>query len=100
MTDLAIKDPFVAQYAPTLAHRIRFQQFENIREFFWEAELRTIPAGHADYRRIEQEKFRLLSEVYPLLASFAKVDMNDYDFARRGQEERSVRKLQKLEGNS
>ena len=80
------KDPYVAQYIPTLAHRIRFYQHQNIRQFFWEVELRTISQGHPDYRTIEQEKFRLASKVYPLIMKFSKVDMNDYSVARRGTE--------------
>lgn len=89
-------DPLLAQYAVTLAHRVRFMQWENIRQCFWEMELRTIPEGHPDYRRIEQEKFRLLAAVYPLFAERMHVNMGEYDFARRGQEERTAAKLREL----
>ena len=67
-----------------------------MRQFFWEAELRTTSQGHPDYRRIEQEKFRLLKEAYPVVAEFMKVDMNEYDFARRGLEEQIQKKEEKL----
>jgi hypothetical protein len=50
-------------------------------------ELRTGPQGHPNYREVEQEKFRLLKEVYPLIASHMLVDMNQYLFARRGTDE-------------
>lgn len=58
-------DPDLAQYAVTLAHRLRFLQRQNLRAFFWEAELRTIPTGHPDYRKIEQEKVKLVRKIYP-----------------------------------
>ena len=94
---IAAHDLDLAQYAVTLAHRVRFMQWMNLRECFWEMELRTIPEGHPDYRRVEQEKFRLLSQVYPLIAEQMQVNMSEYDFARRGQEEKVQTKLEELE---
>ena len=91
------RDPELAQYAATLSHRLRFMQWKNLRECFWEMELRSIPEGHPDYRHIEQEKFKLLKEVYPLIAERMLVNMGEYDFARRGQEEKIEAKLAKLE---
>jgi len=77
------KDPLVAQYCVTQAHLLSYVQQQNLRSFFWEVELRTGPQGHPDYRRISQEKVKLVQKVYPLLSEYLKVDMNDYDFARR-----------------
>ncbi|OGF82242.1 hypothetical protein A3B18_01045 [Candidatus Giovannonibacteria bacterium RIFCSPLOWO2_01_FULL_46_13] len=85
-----------AQYATTLFHRIRFYQYQNVRQAFWEIELRTGPQGHPDYRHIEQEKFKLIEKAYPIIASFIKADMNEYDFARRGVEEKIQKKEEKL----
>ncbi|MBI2122283.1 MAG: FAD-dependent thymidylate synthase [Candidatus Sungbacteria bacterium] len=90
------KNPALAQYAVTLAHRVRFMQWENLRECFWEMELRSIPEGHPDYRHIAQEKFKLLEKAYPLIAEHMRVNMGEYDFARRGQEEKIQKKLQQL----
>jgi len=97
-----------AQYATMLFHRIRFYQYENLREFIWETELRTTPQGHTDYRRIEQEKFKLLRNVYPVIMSFNEeangypkllfVDFKEYDFARRGLEEHMKAKENKILG--
>lgn len=84
---IEIYNPELAQYVVPLAYRVRFYQFENIREFFWEVELRTSPQGHPDYRRIEQEKFRLFKEKFPLIAELMLVDLREYPFARRGTEE-------------
>lgn len=93
---IAASDHELAQYAVTLAHRVRFMQWQNVRECFWEMELRTIPEGHPDYRRIEQEKFRLLDKVYPLITRHMRVNMGEYNFARRGQEEKIQAKLKEL----
>jgi hypothetical protein len=59
-------------------------QYQNMRAFFWEAELRTTAQGHPDYRRIEQEKVRQIQRIYPLISKYLMVDMRDHDFARRG----------------
>lgn len=93
---IAANDPSLAQYAVTLAHRVRFLQWENLRQCFWEMELRTIPEGHPDYRAIEQEKFRCLEKAYPLIAERMRVNMGSYDFARRGQDEKIQAKLREL----
>lgn len=94
---IAARDTELAQYAVPMAYRVRFVQWENLRECFWEMELRTIPEGHPDYRHVEQEKFRLLAQAYPLVAEHMRVNMGEYDFARRGQEEKIQEKLKELE---
>lgn len=89
-------DRDLAQYVVPLAYRMRFYQWQNFRQLFWEAELRTVSQGHPDYRFIEQEKYRLVKERFPLLASFMLVDMNDYAVARRGTEEQIAAKEERL----
>jgi thymidylate synthase ThyX len=89
-------DRDLAQYAVPLAYRVRFYQWQNFRQLFWEAELRTVSQGHPDYRFIEQEKYRLVNERFPLIGSFMLVDMNDYAVARRGTEEQIAAKEKKL----
>ena len=69
---------------------------ERLRQSFWQTELRTIPEGHPDYRKIEQQKFQWIKRTYPLIAEFMLVNMGEYDFARRGQEEKIQSKIQKL----
>ena len=95
--EIAKENTAVAQYAVPMAYRVRFMQYKNIRECFWEMELRTIPEGHPDYRHIEQEKFRLFEKAFPLLSQYMHVNMGEYDFARRGQEEKIQHKLRQLE---
>lgn len=89
-------DEDIAQYCCTLAHKLRFIQFQNMRSFFWEAELRTIPQGHPDYRKIEHDKIRLVQEIYPLLSKYLITDMQSYDFARRGTPDQIKRKEEEL----
>jgi thymidylate synthase ThyX len=89
-------DRDLAQYVVPLAYRMRFQQWQNFRQLFWETELRTVSQGHPDYRFIEQEKYRLVKEKFPLIASFMLVDMNDYAIARRGSEEQILAKEKRL----
>ena len=86
------RDRDLAQYVVPLAYRMRFYQWQNFRQLFWEAELRTVSQGHPDYRFIEQEKHRLVKEKFPLTASFMLVDTSDYAIARRGTEERILEK--------
>ena len=89
-------DLYLSQYSVSLAHRIRFTQWENIRQAFWEIELRTQPEGHSDYRYVEQEKLRLLKDAYPLIAGRVKVNLRNYDFPRRNAVERISRKIESL----
>lgn len=86
----------LAQYCCTLAHKVRFMQYQNMRAFFWEAELRTTAQGHPDYRVIEQEKARQIQRIYPLISKYLMVDMYDYDFARRGDSAKIQAKEEEL----
>ncbi len=52
----------VAQYAVSMAHRIRFFMHMNAREAMHLIELRTTPQGHPVYRRVCQEMHRLIAE--------------------------------------
>ena len=89
-------DPDIAQYCCTLAHKVKFIQYQNLRSFFWETELRTIPEGHPDYRKIEQKKIKLVQKIYPLISKYLLVDMGSYDFARRKTQEKIQKKEQEL----
>lgn len=86
----------LAQYAVTFAHRLQFMHLQNMRSLFWTTELRTIPEGHPDYRHVEQKKFKHLQKIYPLIAEHMLVNMGEYDFARRGQDEKIQKKMGQL----
>ncbi|HET9943385.1 MAG TPA: FAD-dependent thymidylate synthase [Terriglobia bacterium] len=89
-------DRELAQYAVPLACRMRFYQWQNFRQLFWEAELRTVSQGHPDYRFIEHEKYRLIQEKFPMIASYMLVDTNEYSIARRGTEEKILEKEKRI----
>ena len=93
---LETEDPELAQYVVPLAYRMRFWEWQNFRQLFWEAELRTTSQGHPDYRFIEQEKYRLAKEKFPLIAEYMLVDTKEYAFARRGTEEKIAVKEQAI----
>ena len=89
-------DEDVAQYCCAFAHKLRFIQYQNLRSFFWESELRTIPQGHPDYRKIEHDKIKLVQKIYPLLSKYLLTDMQEYDFARRGVPDQIKKKEEEL----
>jgi thymidylate synthase ThyX len=91
-----IENKDLAQYAVSFAHRIRFLQYQNLREFFWETELRTTPQGHPHYRKIEQEKAKIIQKIYPLISKYLLVDFQDYEFARRESVKKIEEKLKKI----
>lgn len=93
---IAKLNPFLAQYAVLFLHKIRFIQFQNLREFFWETELRTTSQGHPDYRKIEHQKVKLVQKIYPLISKYLIIDWRDYQFARRGEEEKIKRKEEEI----
>ncbi len=86
----------LAQYTACLAHRVLFVQYQNLRQALYEIGLRTVKAGHPDYREPEQAKARILAKVYPWLAPYIIADFNEYDFARRGESAKIASKEQRL----
>ena len=58
----AVHSPLVAQYAVSMAYRIRFYLQMSAREAMHVIELRTTPHGHPAYRRVCQRMHRLIAE--------------------------------------
>ena len=86
--------PNQAQYVVMMGNRIRWYQWQNLRELAWEAELRTGPQGHPDYRKVEHLKVEAVRKVHPVLVEALKfVDLKEYDLARRESEKKIDRKL-------
>ena len=82
--------PFEAQYVVPFAYRVRWYITANLRELYHITELRTMPQGHPDYRRVAQKMWRRIEAVQPLLASYAKfVDWNTYHLGRLQSELRT-----------
>lgn len=60
--DLLSQNYLVAQYAISMAYRIRFYMEMNAREAMHVIELRTAPQGHESYRRICQQMHNLIAQ--------------------------------------
>jgi hypothetical protein len=91
-----IEDKDLAQYTVSFAHRARFLQYQNLRQFFWETELRTTSQGHPHYRKIEQEKAKIIQKIYPLISKYLLVDFQDYEFSRRESVKRIEERLKEV----
>lgn len=85
----------LAQYAVPLAFRLRWYFHVSLREVYHLCELRTGPQGHPDYRHVTQEMFRLVRDVHPRLAAYARfVDLGPgEELERRASERRIDRKI-------
>ena len=70
----------------------------NLREATHLIELRTVPQGHADYRKIVQEMYRFINKKHPILSKIMKyVNLNQYDLERFESEKRTEEKRKKIE---
>ena len=59
-------------------------------------ELRTIPQGHADYRKVAQQIFQKIVDIHPNLSKIiTHVDMKNYDLERFESEKRTANKQNK-----
>jgi hypothetical protein len=84
--------PHVAQYAVSMAYRVRFVMDMNAREAMHVIELRTSPQGHPAYRRVCQLMHRLIADVAGHHAMAAAMRFTDHSVVEleRLQEERRI----------
>jgi thymidylate synthase ThyX len=83
----------VAQYAVSMAYRIRFVMQMTAREAMHLAELRSQPQGHPTYRRVAQSIHRRIKEVHPAIgAAFTFMSYDDVDLERLEAERRTEQK--------
>src|SRR5262245_40471723 len=84
--------PHVAQYAVSMAYRVRFIMDMNAREAMHIIELRTAPQGHPAYRRVCQQMHRLIGDVagHHAIASAMKFADHSAVELERLQEERRI----------
>ncbi len=93
--------PEVAQYAVSMAYRIRFVMQMTAREAMHLTELRSQPAGHPVYRRVAQAMHRLIAQVHPAIGeTFTYVSYDDVDLERLAAERRSEEKRKALRRGS
>ncbi len=82
-----------AQYAVSMAYRIRFVMQMTAREAMHLTELRSQPAGHPVYRRVAQAMHRLIAEAHPAIGeTFGYVSYDEVDLERLEAERRTEAK--------
>src|SRR3989442_698481 len=90
-----------AQYALSMAYRIRFYMDVNAREAMHLIELRTTPQGHPVYRRVCQEMYRLIRDEaghMGIADSMKFVDLSPAETGRLEAERRTDAKRRALSG--
>src|SRR6267143_467418 len=92
------KMPEQAQYVVNFAYKYPFFMRLNLREATHLIELRTVPQGHPDYRKVAQNMYQLIKKAHPNLCTIIKfVDLNEYKLERLEAEKRIEEKRKKLE---
>ena len=91
------KLPEQAQYVVNFAYNYPYFMKLNLREVTHLLELRTVPQGHIDYRKIAQKMYKLIEQKHPVLSKILKyVDMNQYELERFESEKRTEEKREKV----
>jgi len=91
------KLPEQAQYVVNFAFNYPYFMKMNLREACHLIELRTVPQGHVDYRRVAQQMFKQIKKVHPNLSKIIKfVDTKEYDLERFQSEKRTEEKRKSL----
>ena len=92
------KMPEQAQYTVNFAYNYPYFMKLNLREAVHLIELRTVPQGHIDYRKIAQKMYKLIEKKHPVLSKIMKyADMNNYELERFESEKRTEEKRKKYE---
>ena len=85
--------PEQAQYVVNFGYNYPYFMKFNLREACHLIELRTVPQGHADYRKVAQEIFQEMVRVHPNLSKIIRyADMKNYDLERFESEKRTAEK--------
>ena len=91
------KYPEQGQYVINFGYNYPYLIKLNLREACHLIELRTVPQGHIDYRRVAQQMFKQINRVHPNLSKIMKyVDMKEYDLERFESEKRTEEKRKKI----
>ena len=90
--------PKEAQYVVPFAYKIRWYMTMNLREAYHFCELRSMPQGHIDYRRIAQQIYLEIKRVHPNLSEHIKfVDMSEHGLERLEAEKKTDKRLEEIE---
>ena len=91
------KYPEQGQYVVNFGYNYPYFMKFNLREACHLIELRTIPQGHVDYRRVAQQMYNQINKVHPILSQIMKfVDIKEYDLERFESEKRTEAKRKRL----
>jgi len=91
------KYPEQSQYVVNFAYNYPYFMKLNLREACHLIELRTIPQGHIDYRRVAQQMYKQINKIHPNLSQIMKfVDLKEYDLERFESEKRTEEKRKKM----
>jgi len=91
------KFPEQAQYVVNFAYNYPYFMHFNLREACHLIELRTVPQGHVDYRKVAQQMYKQIKKVHPNLSEIIKfVDLKEYELERFESEKRTEEKRKKL----
>lgn len=95
------KMPEQAQYVVNLAYNYPYFMHLNLREACHLIELRTVPQGHPDYRKVSQQMFKAIKKVHPTLCKIMKfVDLKQYELERFQSEKRTEEKRKRLQNTT
>lgn len=87
------KMPQQAQYVVNFAYRYPYFMKLNLREATHLIELRTVPQGHQDYRKVAQQMFRTIKKIHPNLCQVIRyADLKSYSLERLESEKRTEEK--------
>jgi thymidylate synthase ThyX len=87
------KMPEQAQYVVNFAYNYPYYMKLNLREATHLIELRTVPQGHIDYRKVAQKMYKSINQKHPILSKIIKfVDLNQYGLERFESEKRTEEK--------
>jgi thymidylate synthase ThyX len=91
------KMPEQAQYVVNFAYNYPYFMRLNLREATHLIELRTVPQGHPDYRKVGQNMFKAIKKAHPILSKIIKfVDLKKYELERLESEKRIEEKRKKM----
>ncbi len=91
------KFPEQAQYVVNFGYNYPYFMRFNLREATHLIELRTVPQGHIDYRKVAQDMFKQIKKAHPTLSKIMRyVDTNEYELERFESEKRTEEKRKKL----
>ncbi len=92
------KFPEQAQYIVNFSYNYPYYMHFNLREATHLIELRTVPQGHPDYRKVAQQMYIAIGKRHPTLSKIMKyVDLNQYELERFESEKRTEEKRRRLD---